>query len=89
VSLILYSTDGCHLCEEAEALLQAAARERAELRWRVVDIASDDQLFERYGWLIPVLASAAGTELRWPFDAGALDRFLAAELSDGFSCGSQ
>ncbi|WP_040362300.1 glutaredoxin family protein [Congregibacter litoralis] len=82
-TLILYSTEGCHLCEDAEALLAAAQAQHASLRWSVVDIANDDTLFERYGWLIPVLraetsaeAENSGGELRWPFDGPALDRFL-------------
>ncbi|MDP5052811.1 MAG: glutaredoxin family protein [Congregibacter sp.] len=58
VRLILYSTLGCHLCEEAEALLRAEQAQGAELRWEVIDIANSDALFERYGWLIPVLRDA-------------------------------
>ena len=79
MELVLYSTDGCHLCEEAEALLRAQQGQRAEaLAWTVVDIAGDDALFARYGWLIPVLRRDDGQELRWPFDAAALAAFLAA-----------
>jgi hypothetical protein len=84
VPLILYSTDGCHLCEEAEALLRAQQAHNKDLGWQVVDIANDDVLFDRYGWLIPVLRKAdavttdtAASELRWPFDAQALSEFLA------------
>lgn len=89
--LILYSTPGCHLCDDAEALLQDLrqadvcqasvypANRSATLEWRVVDIANDDALFERYGWLIPVLQQLDGTELRWPFDAHQLMTFLALE----------
>ncbi|WP_439107064.1 glutaredoxin family protein [Congregibacter sp.] len=91
VPLILYSTVGCHLCEEAEALLHGARQLQPKLQWRVVDIANDDVLFERYGWLIPVLyassddtvsdnaegdAGRSGRELRWPFDAQKLQAFL-------------
>lgn len=53
--LQLYSTAGCHLCEEAEALLVQARAARPNLSWEVVDIADEDALFEKYGWLIPVL----------------------------------
>ncbi len=77
VTLILYSTEGCHLCEDAEALLYAAQAQYSPLRWTVVDIADDDALFEQYGWLIPVLQAEGGTdELRWPFDKPALDGYL-------------
>lgn len=75
--LTLYSTVGCHLCEEAEQLLHGAAQSRPGLSWEVVDIANDDSLFERYGWLIPVLACDGAGELRWPFDAETLHAFLS------------
>lgn len=75
-SLILYSTEGCHLCESAERLL----RSMPELRRTtvdVVDIADDTTLFERYGTSIPVVASAAGAELAWPFNADDVLRFVS------------
>lgn len=76
--LTLYSTVGCHLCEEAEALLASTLPAPGRRRWQVVDIADDDALFARYGWHIPVLRRADGEELRWPFDAEALRAFLQA-----------
>jgi len=39
--LTLYSTVGCHLCEEAEALLASALATGRGRPWRVVDIADD------------------------------------------------
>jgi len=75
--LTLYSTTGCHLCEEAEALLALALAAGTGRPWQVVDIADDDALFQRYGWHIPVLRRADETELRWPFDADDLRAFLA------------
>ena len=84
VSLILYSTEGCHLCDEAEMLLRAAKEHAPVLAWRVVYIANDDALFQKYGWLIPVLhwpganAGDVGSELHWPFDGPALLTFLEA-----------
>lgn len=75
-SLILYSTEGCHLCESAERLL----RSMPELRRTtldVVDIADDATLFARYGTSIPVVASAAGAELAWPFNADDVLRLVS------------
>lgn len=77
-TLTLYTTEGCHLCEEAEALLLERRQVQPMLAWEAVDIANDDTLFERYGWSIPVLRRADGGELSWPFDARALADFLAA-----------
>lgn len=78
MALILYSTEGCHLCEEALALYQAAGKTAA---LRVVDIAFDDALFERYGVTIPVLSlqnndGSVDNELGWPFDSSALNTWL-------------
>lgn len=70
--LVLYGTAGCHLCEQARALLRQAGMRATE-----TDIATDDALLERYGVRIPVLARADGAELDWPFDAATLARFLA------------
>ncbi|GAB3272039.1 glutaredoxin family protein [Parahaliea aestuarii] len=64
--LELLGTGGCHLCEQAEEILKTLQRAGCPFRYRVVDIACDDALFERYGLLIPVLRGAAG-EARWPF----------------------
>lgn len=64
--LVLYGTLGCHLCDQAEALLRQAAGARP-LEWRYEDIALDDELVTRYGTRIPVLLTADGRELGWPF----------------------
>ncbi len=64
--ITLYGTTGCHLCDEAEALLKKAAAAR-RLEWQYVDIALDDALVEKYGTRIPVLQASDGRELGWPF----------------------
>ena len=75
--LILYSTDACHLCEQAEALLVPWAGRG--LLVAVDDIAESDELFARYGERIPVLRRTdTGAELGWPFDADALAEFLTS-----------
>lgn len=69
--LELLGTSGCHLCEQAEEILQALQAAGCEFSYEVVDIADDDALFQRYGLLIPVLRGA-GAELNWPFDEAGL-----------------
>ncbi|MCB1672485.1 MAG: glutaredoxin family protein [Gammaproteobacteria bacterium] len=77
--LILYSTAGCHLCEEAELLLRQLALE-LPLQWQTIDIASDQVLVERYGIRIPVLCRAdSGGELGWPFDGDRIREFIVAD----------
>jgi len=71
--LLLYTTSGCHLCEQAERLIQ-----QQTIAFRAVEIADDAQLLEEYGVRIPVLRRReTGQELSWPFDADALQRWLA------------
>lgn len=69
--VVLYTTAGCHLCEHAEAILDAEG-----IRFEPIDIAEDAELLRRYGVRIPVVA-AGGRELGWPFDAPTLRGFLA------------
>ena len=53
--MVLYTRSGCHLCEDAEAVLRAAGASRP-FRLRVVDIDADPGLAERYGVRVPVVA---------------------------------
>jgi len=78
-TLLLYGTDHCHLCELAEALVAEALAEAGQAwEFKKVDISESEELFDRYGWTIPVLAKPGDDELRWPFDATALEAFLAS-----------
>ena len=51
--LVLYTRAGCHLCEEAEELLDAAVG-RAGYERR--DIDAHDELLVRYAHRVPVIA---------------------------------
>jgi glutaredoxin len=55
--LVLYGRPGCHLCDDARAVLQRIGQPFDE-----VDIESDDKLLARYLERIPVIA-LDGTEL--------------------------
>jgi hypothetical protein len=65
----LLGTAGCHLCEEAYAVLEMASCS-VPLQIRTIDIAEDEQLLAVYAERIPVLRHRNG-ELCWPF--GVLD----------------
>lgn len=72
--LILYTTAGCHLCEQAEAILR---NELFGFKLRLVDIADSEALATRYGLRIPVVrVGGSDAELGWPFNALALADFL-------------
>ena len=57
MSLVLYGRPGCHLCDDARAVLQRIGHPFDE-----VDVESDDELLARYLERIPVIA-LDGTEL--------------------------
>ena len=75
----LYGTSACHLCELAEEMLQALDEQGVSVEYDKVDITESDELFERYGLVIPVLQGPRGTELFWPFESVELRRFIVAD----------
>ena len=75
-NVILYTTSGCHLCEQAETLLLPLVQS-GRLCCELVDIADSESLLERYGVRIPVVYRPANdSELGWPFDFSQLQDFL-------------
>lgn len=70
ITLFLYTTEYCHLCEQAlDILMNLEPAEPFALE--LVDIAGSDQLIDQYGERIPVVQIAPdGQTLCWPFDAG-------------------
>jgi glutaredoxin len=77
LQVTLYSKPGCHLCEDARALLESMAP-RHPLRIEEVDIRSDPGLFRKYDIRIPVIAFADGTELEAPIHGTQLRAALKA-----------
>lgn len=70
---LLYGTEGCHLCEQAEQLLLDLG-----LGFTKLDIIDDEQAQQRYAIRIPVLQHhRSGLELNWPFDSQLLRDFIA------------
>jgi hypothetical protein len=86
----LYTTLGCHLCEDAidvinelhAQMVQSFAQSAGvDVFYTIekIDIADDDRLIERYGSRIPVLLSKDKTkEIGWPFDVQSLYEFMAS-----------
>ena len=78
LTIHLLTTLGCHLCEDAEAML-LYYREQHGLAFELthVEITENEELLENYGVRIPVLQhSINGLELAWPFDMEQLATFL-------------
>lgn len=77
ISLMLYSTAGCHLCELAEQQLREA-QTQVSLQWRWTEIVDSEDLMARYAVRIPVVAeSVSGAEIGWPFDQSELQNWLS------------
>lgn len=71
--VVFYTTEGCHLCDDAARLLAMLVPLNSVTS---VDIAEDDALLEVFGERIPVVA-IAGHQLSWPFSLLDLQTFLA------------
>ena len=68
----LYSRQGCHLCDEAAALLT-----RYHLAFETVDIDSDPQLQARYNECVPVVVIDGKERFRGRVDELLLRRVIA------------
>ena len=69
--VVLYSRAGCHLCDEARAVL-LAERARTPFAMDEVDIEGDDELVREYGVRIPVVVIDGRERFEYRVDPGAL-----------------
>ncbi len=67
---ILYGTLGCHLCEDAEALLT-----QADIPFNTIDIIDDALLLDSYGQHIPVFKTDVGV-CYWPFNIAQIKQII-------------
>lgn len=75
---LLFGTEGCHLCEEAERLLA-----KAGIAFQAKDIIDNEEWQQEYGLLIPVLWHAGSQrQLNWPFDQQRLREFVGLYKGD-------
>jgi hypothetical protein len=85
--LVLYTRQGCHLCDETRGILEALLQDRASrglVAPRVVerDIDTDPALHDRYAFVIPVVA-LGDQELELATSPARLRRLLADALDAG------
>lgn len=71
----LYSGPGCHLCEQAKAIIEPVL-EQLDWHCQEVNIRGDKALEVLYGLRIPVLKTPSGEEKGWPFSEGQVRRLL-------------
>ena len=77
--MILYGTLGCHLCDDAYALVSEHI-DSEQYQLSKSDIADSEQLMAMYDIRIPVLYRPdVQLELDWPFTPDILQAFLSAE----------
>jgi glutaredoxin len=67
----LYGKPGCHLCDEARAVVAAVRAERS-FELDEVDVSLDPVLHRRYGERIPVIAIGTEDAFEYVVDARAL-----------------
>src|SRR6516225_1975704 len=78
LSIIMYTRQGCHLCESAWQELQHDQR-RYGFNLETVDIDADPALAEEYGNLVPVVAVNGKVRFRGAVNRVLLERLLRAE----------
>ncbi|NVJ49035.1 MAG: glutaredoxin family protein [Gammaproteobacteria bacterium] len=73
-TITLFSTDGCHLCEQAIGMFYYGVQAgcyQSPVSLTIVDIISDDELTALYGERIPVF-KYQDRELGWPIELAQL-----------------
>lgn len=74
--VLLYGREGCHLCDDARAVVEAVCAE-AGVAWAEVDVDAPDAdpaLREQYGEYLPVVTVGGVQQGFWRVDARRLAR---------------
>ena len=79
-AVVMYSRPGCHLCEEARAVLDGL-RERLPFALTEVDIEADAALHARYLERIPVVTLDGEELFDYHVDVEELERRLRYSVS--------
>ena len=69
--VVLYSKPGCHLCDDARAVIAAVCGELGE-HFDEIDITTSDELVRAFGEQIPVTFVDGEQHDFWRVDAGRL-----------------
>ncbi|BDZ73237.1 MULTISPECIES: glutaredoxin family protein [Methylophaga] len=78
--VIQYTTAGCHLCEQALALLEETSKIN-DINIKLVEIGDDDNLVNQFGVHIPVVEFPDQQRLYWPFDLTELNQKIQEQSS--------
>ncbi len=74
--VVVYSREGCHLCDVVKDTLKQVEGE-AEFEWRVVDIDGDPVLREKYNEEVPVVFIDGHKAFKYHMDGRQFLRALA------------
>lgn len=74
----LLGKPGCHLCDDARAVVTEVLREFPGVRFEERSILDDAELLDRYAEEIPVVLLDGRVHVIWRVDADRLRRALAA-----------
>jgi glutaredoxin len=74
-NVVMYTRQGCHLCEQAWEQLEQARR-RYEFALRRVDVDEDPQLVREYGACVPVVVINGRVRFRGIINPVLLKRLL-------------
>ena len=77
----LYTKPGCHLCEDARAIVEQVCAE-VGADWSEVDITQDEELFTEYGEQIPVTFVDGKQHDFWRVDPARLRKALTGADAD-------
>ena len=73
VRVEIYSRPGCHLCDEAKAVIDRV-RSRYAFALAVIDIEGDPSLESQYGTEIPVIAINGNKAFKYRVDEAEFER---------------
>ncbi|MCI0463421.1 MAG: glutaredoxin family protein [Gemmataceae bacterium] len=78
LDFVLYTRQGCHLCESAWQCLRTA-QQRYHFTLAAVDVDTEPELGARYGMEVPVVVVNGKVRFRGGLNRVLLDRFLRGE----------
>ena len=81
MTVTLFTTAGCHLCDLALQQLQTL-QQQMPIIIQSVEIGDDDKLTAEYGIRIPVVKCSNNAELGWLFDLPTLLSFLQVNCTE-------
>jgi predicted thioredoxin/glutaredoxin len=78
VRLVLVTRQGCHLCDQALALLRSLGHEP-----ELADVDADDRLHDLYDWRVPVVLVDGRVVAEGKIDAERLRKAISGLSSRG------